>query len=770
MLDLSKPLGVHENIIFYGDHQQDDIVYYLPNEVGLVPIISEDDSNDKKFDFFLEIFKEGTAIKGGLKELEDSSGAIMSLGVQCIASEKRLEKVRDILIDKHHISEDFIFSPPEWKNGSIDLIVLDATTQDNETIGEDTFVESIIGSKKPSLTSSDLKAVFNVRLDRKGASLIAATLQGDRSSIAGVLYDLKFKALQPALDLKIEADLDRCHETVSHIVSAGVKVTYYVTLSAEAKFEFIKEKLIEEGAIKVEVLSQVTDPEMRKMIDETVKEFKDKVMRELFRPMVNTELPEIDLGLTDVMPQIGVAYEFKKKKSFQNKKIAIDYRERSATIKTHNPQAHLWLLGSQIKDDIDNYTKTITFGDLWRENHLETSILHNFEAVDNDLLSAEVLIWRKKDGKKALSKEGGFDIPNDAIPLISFTTTKKKQKKHNIAWITDADEEAGYYYQVKFTYKQNLENISSPVSIFSEVIYSSSQDLIIIPQVLVPLNIFSFRYGNIQKEKITGVDIFIHSKDAQGNQLSQEILSLSDTNKEVIWKLRNHPFYNAYIEEERHFYFADGRPTLQQKAVALLDEELIISDPFAFKNVNLIPVITGINKEEYSEILLQITYKSTSNSFEYNKLFRAKSPNFSLDEITIPILQKGDKVSYKYTAITTDGNLKLLEEGDTDGGPLILKIANPTAKNNLHIVWEGDSPEKEDLDYLRLEFKIEKEDGTKEKLEKIEFSGDTIPKPRDYAYDKGNTLLIKITKRYFSGRKVKTKYQKIETNKLTIKP
>lgn len=769
MLDLSKPLGVHENIIFYGDHQQNDVVYYLPNEVGLAPIISDNNSG-KKFDFFLEIFKEGIAIKGGLKELEDSSGAIMSLGVQCIASKERLDLVRDILIDKHDLPENFVFSPPEWKNGSIDLIVLDATTQDDATIGEDSFVESIIGSKKPSLTSSDLKAIFNVRLDRKGASLVAATLQGDRSSVAGVLYDLKFKALQPALDLKIEANLDRCHDVVSHIVSVGAKVTYYVTLSAEAKFEFIKEKLIEEGAIKVEVLSQVTNPEMRKMIDDTVKEFKDKVMKELFSPMVNTELPEIDLGLADVLPQVGVAYEFKKKKSFHNKKISIDYRERSATLKTHNPQAHLWLLGEQIKDDIDNYTKTVTFSDLWRENYLETSILHDFETENDDLLSAEVLIWRKKDGKKTLSKEGGFDIPDDAIPLISFTTTKKKQEKHNIAWITESNEEAGYYYQVKFTYEQNLENTSSPVSIFSEVIYSSSQDLIIIPQVLVPLNVFSFRYGNIKKEKITGVDIFIRSKDIDGNQLSQEILSLSDTNKEVIWKLRNHPFYNAYVEEERHFHFADDRPTLKQKSIALLDEELIVSDPFEFKNVKLIPVITGINKEDYLEILLQIDYKSSVDSFEYNQLFRAKSPDFSLEEITIPVLQKGDAVTYKYTAITSDGNLIILEEGETSGGPLILKIEKAIPKNGLRLIWEGNSPEKEDLDYLRLEFKIEKEDGTKEKLEKVEFSGDTIPKPVDYEYDKNNTLLIKITKRYFSGRKVKTKYQKIETNQLTIKP
>ena len=177
--------------MFYGDHEQENIVYYLPNEVGLAPFISEGDDQENAYDFFLQIFKEGRAIRGGLEELEDSSGAIMSLGVQCIANEKRLEKARAKLIEAHRLQEDFIFTPPEWKDGSIDLIVLDATTQNKDSINEESFVDSIIGSKKPSLSSSDLKGVFNVRLDRKGAALIAATLKGDRSSVAGVLYDLK---------------------------------------------------------------------------------------------------------------------------------------------------------------------------------------------------------------------------------------------------------------------------------------------------------------------------------------------------------------------------------------------------------------------------------------------------------------------------------------------------------------------------------------------------------------------------------------------------
>lgn len=774
MLDLGKPYGVHENIVFYGDHEQDNIVYYLPNEVSLAPVISDNTEDEKTFDFFLQIFKEGTAIKGGLKELEDSSGAIMSLGVQCTANEEKLERVRETLIDDHNLPDDFFFSLPEWKDGSVDLIVLDSTTQNQDTINDDSFVESIIGSKKPSLSSSDLKSIFNVRLDRKGASLIAATLQGERSSVAGILYNLQFKAMRCALDMTIKADLDRCHQKVSHGFAAGVGIKYgELGISAKAELEFIKEKLIEDGDIEINVLSQVTDADTKKMMNEMIEEFSDKVMRELFSPYISPEIPDIPGGIPNPTPGdgilIGAAYKFRKKKLFHNKTISIDYRQRSATTKIHNPQSHLWLLGNQIKDKIDLYSKTITFSNLWREHHLDIALLHDFDAPINDLLSAEVLIWRKKDGKTS-ELTNRFAIPENVDALASFTFTKDDKEKHAIAWITEADEPSGYFYQTKFTYKQDVENINSPVVVFSHVNYSSSQDLIIIPQVLAPLQRFEFRYGNIDTTKVKGVDIFIRSKDVTGTQINQEILSLSETNQKEVWNIRNQPNSQAYIEEERHYHFSDGRPTLQQGSTTLLDEEIIIADPFEFKRVQIIPVIIGADVQKHLEILLHLSYETTQDNFVFDKLLRAKAPDFTLDELHIPVLEKGDAIAYKFTAVTTNGDLEILQEGVTTGGPLLLKIEDKINENQLLLKWNGPSFESEEINYIRFEFKLEKEDGTTVQLKKEELSGNGIPAPIIYHHKEEGKLFVKITKRFEDGSKEKGKYTEVVTDEIVVTP
>ena len=204
--------------------------------------------------------------------------------------------------------------------------------------------------------------------------------------------------------------------------------------------------------------------------------------------------------------------------------------------------------------------------------------------------------------------------------------------------------------------------------------------------------------------------------------------------------------------------------------MALIDEELIIADPFEFKNVNLIPVITGVISEKYLEILLEIEYNASEDDFKFKQLFRSKAPDFSLDEISIPVLEEGDTVDYKFTAITINGDLEFLEEGKTSGGSLILKIQNKTSEDSLLIKWDGPSFESEEIDYVRIEFKLEKGDGTIEKLNKVELSGDGIPEPISYDYQDDGILYAKIITRYFDGGKDKGKYNPINTKELIIKP
>ncbi len=767
MLDLARPLGIHEDLVFYGDHEQPDLVYYLPNEVSLAPVTGEGtQGTDRTYELFLQIFKEGTAVIGDTAALEKLTGAIMSLGVQCTVRPERLAKALEALKNEYQLSDQLMAAPPVWEDGKIDLIVLDSTTQDDNTTGEEAFVESIIGSKKPSLNTGDLKAIFNVRLDREGAALVSASLQGNRSHVAGVLYELKFNALRPALDLRIHADLDRCHDKVAHILSANVGVTYGgVTISVGAELEFIKQKLVEDGDIKVEVLSQVSDPEMQKLIHETVEEFKDKVVQELFRPIINPgDLPDINLGMQ--MPQISVGYQFKKEKFTHKKVIDIDYRERSISVRLHNPQAHLWLLGAQIKQQWDLYTQTVDFSDLWRENVLRISLLHNFAAENNDLLSAEVLIWRKEAGKTETADSQEFQIPVNTEALASFTFTKNTQEMKTITWTTDAEEAVGYFYQVRFIYAQTVPNLSTPVEILSPVISSQSQDLIIIPEALIPSKRLEVKTGHLNWQAVAGVNLVIRALDEEGTLVDQEIIGLKEDHPVDVWTIRSD--LKLTLEGERQYHFSDGRPDLKVPPVTLLDNEWVINDPFAAASAHtLIPVVVGAS-DQVRELILHVEYQPDGVAFDYKKTFRAQPPGFSLPEIALPVLQSEDTVHWEAMIITQSGQLRNLGSGESRGGPVIIDL-NEANFRTLHIQWQGPSPQMEDLDYMRLEFQVARQEDEGEALQALEFSGPEVPAPVTLTFPLQGQLMMKITKRYLNGQKEKGFWQHVQQESLTVR-
>ncbi|MCB0633969.1 MAG: hypothetical protein KDD15_29765, partial [Lewinella sp.] len=663
MLDLSQPLGEYEGLLCYGDHMKKEVIYYFPDQVRLSRI--PESPNGKAYEINLQIFKEGDAVLDNLEALRASSGSILSMSVECSVEEDRKGKALQ-QIARHLGREpgDLYLSLPPWKSGKADLILLDATTQDNGNLDQDTLVEAIIGSKVPSLNTGDLKSIFNVRLGRKGTALVAASLQGDRDQryVAGVLFHLETNVLRPALDMKMSANLSRVQEKIGHIFSANVGYPPYVGVGVD--LEFLKTKLEEDGDIKVEVISQVSDPAMQKMVRETIDQFKDKILDKLFEPAVMpTDMVAAmvsQLGNKMQAPSanniVQLGYKFKHETNFHDRVIEVDFRERSAISMIHNPQAQLWALGSDL--EMSNYVQVVTFSDLWRENTLHISMLHDFAADGDDLLSAEVLIWRRKDGLEPSPAAGHFSIPETADHLVSFTFTRLDFAEKVISWISEPEEPAGYIYQVKLTYDADRSNINTPAEIFSRPVFSNSRDLVIIPQVLAPARLIEMRLGGtMDPGKVKAVDIKLRIKDAAGQTAGSEVFTLGETQKEATWAVRRPLNEQVFLEQERHYYFRDNRPSLRTEAVEVLEDELIVQDPFDFYQIRIIPVVLGADPERILELLLELDYQAGDSDYRFRRLFRSSTFPFLLEEINLNVIKPEDKVHWKASVVTKDGRL-----------------------------------------------------------------------------------------------------------------
>src|SRR3954466_360845 len=112
MLDLAKPRGIVEGLSLYGDHAEDDLVYMLPDDIGLLP------GPGGAPDALLQVFYPDDGVTHG--DVADAVGSILSLGVRCVVAPERLARIQAAVGDGVRLAI------PPWEDGQVSLLLLDA--------------------------------------------------------------------------------------------------------------------------------------------------------------------------------------------------------------------------------------------------------------------------------------------------------------------------------------------------------------------------------------------------------------------------------------------------------------------------------------------------------------------------------------------------------------------------------------------------------------------------------------------------------------------
>lgn len=653
MLDLSKSYGRYENVTFFGDHQDETIVYYLPDEITL----SKKNDNEDEYEFFLQLFHENKMIDASSTYLEDTAGSILQLSVNCSVAPERLNKAfAELKKNVSTIQEDAILATPLWTDGSVNLITLDESSFDEKNNSE--MVKAIVSSQRPSFTQG-LKSIFNVKYDNQGTELISSAIHSGQSLVA-VDYDLQFAAIRPALDLKITAFLSRCQETAQKNIDVNLKLTYQeFQLDLGAHFEWLTRKMVENGDIKIEVSSQLTSDEEKRQVDKLVDEFKDTVMHHLFRPTLlnnkNSDLANELIKFAEIATpiKVGFCYKFNKEKISEDRILNVDYSERSAIIQHHNPKALLSDINEKIAEHYEDYVKDVIIGELWNSQCVDIELSHNFEDPNNDLHSAEIIIWKHKDGVLDNTPENQFAIPAKTTPLGNFIfTANEEQKKHSISWIiNDDDDDGGYYYQFRFIYSSNVDNHCSPLEIVTAPILSFDRCLTIAPNSYmffrdIPIMIGSGDFSNFEK-----IEVIIEVEDNNGEAISTgKHILLNEQSEQINYTIRGKDRSDLNVWVSKIFYFKKrSEPPLKFPRFLLKDYAVIINDPLI--NKDIFPIILG-DVSNVKKIIINFTITSPIISRPISTSVIIN--NFDEEPFSITIYSSEDLISYTITKIYMD--------------------------------------------------------------------------------------------------------------------
>lgn len=755
MLDLEKSYGIYEGVAFFGDHEDDKIVYYFPDEVIAL------DKEDGDLEFYFQMFYHDNIMTYDVASDECRVGSVLQLGVGCVMPESRLIKALDSLIRKNGLHKDTNAIMPIWIDGSIDLICLDYDYSSSKTPGKrDSLVTSVLGSNKPNLGSSKLEGIFNVLFDKNGTEIIFSSLNSGGSSFIGVLYNLKYNCLSPSVRMRISADLNACQRTASEVIKLGVTFKYKVGVDLSFELEDVFKQMVEKGDVKIDVFSLVESDEEKKRVDEVVRDFKHKIIKELFNISIDKKKETCEGDMENLISKVlnsdnltfldlSLRISLKNEEISVGKKLEVDYSQRTSIVRTFCPNGNLWNIGEKMRCNPKKYVSKTPLGNLFRRRTVKFKLDYDF-SVDKNLVSVEVFVWDRKKGgasiflknkKVANSKSDGF--------ITSFILSEAFGLEKNISWSCEEFIDASYYYQVVFLFSNTSENSLGAFEIKTDPMLSFSDS------ILLSLDTYLY-YKEIKVKVLDSVfDEFSHvdvSVDVYNKTSLIETtnLSLDYLNKEtkILIHYKKNPYIDIYIS--KRYYYKDKKYPIEINSVKLIGQDIIVREPFFYKEI---PVFfSGWDLKD--ELFLVYEVRSKNSRDNISKLIKLSLLD-SCVLINVKLLSLDDIVSFCIYKVFGDG-LKTRTQQLREVVYEVSKISklevdlSESLDDEYLIIWKGNSPKCEDLKYLKVIIKNNRD----EVVHQVKFSGNKRPKDYKFSCDEEETsLCIEVERKYMNGEK-----------------
>ncbi|WP_102126985.1 hypothetical protein [Deinococcus planocerae] len=266
MLLLNSPRSiVVDGLTVFPDHADENQFWVLPGPVQLGRRRA-----DGRASFTFIKFKPA-AVQAGVK-----GGGFLMFEVGMPLDDRAQ---RRILSRLRSLAPDPRLSLVQFDKGTVRCISLDLEgaggTTTNTPPGAFRATEQILGATTPSL-QGDNTAAFSLTLSQEGAIILEQAFHKGTTPV-GVLYDLTFTGMRPALDVEITADLERVYRQFSADLSGQI---YWFKASIEAGFE----KLVQDQAIVIKVINATTDGDREQKEKWALDFFKDHLLTQWFTP------------------------------------------------------------------------------------------------------------------------------------------------------------------------------------------------------------------------------------------------------------------------------------------------------------------------------------------------------------------------------------------------------------------------------------------------------------------------------------------------------
>jgi hypothetical protein len=257
----------------------------------------------------------------------DRSRGFLQLEAQLAPPQTQLQEAREMLAAQ---SASVILTPPHWRRGHVHL----AGWVESEVLAP---IQLSLGA--PSLAGHP-HVVVAAQLDQQAAALAHACLRGDGLPTV-LIFELETLGLAGPLEVEAEADLQAIHD---RLTAEGALTTPY----GRARIAATWESCARDNLIRVRVLDESGDVESQR--SEAMRRVGEDLLSRMFSPFPPPERPAL-LNDTTVAP-IELSFRLTMRREELATHSRWNFRERRAVVMKHYAAASLLdLLGEHDSSD-----------------------------------------------------------------------------------------------------------------------------------------------------------------------------------------------------------------------------------------------------------------------------------------------------------------------------------------------------------------------------------------------------------------------------------
>lgn len=668
MLTFEPPIYRMDGITVFRDHAQTELFYYAAPH----PTLTRQDGR-LMFDLHTYAVELEHSILAGT-DIPDQLGAgFLTMGVDCSLSETRRRGLIAGLATQTGIREDrIILHPIPYHRGRVRLLALDHFGEPGgddasdaplppSVRGRPTFVERILGSGTPSLLG-DLRAIFSLALSQQGVIFLEG-LYRDGAAPVGIVYELDFYGLRPALDVRIHADLARIYEHFGGGLRAG-----YQFLKAEIAAGI--DQLEETGAVDVEITAQVSGDEAQKSKELALSLFKDRIVQELFRPTAPARPPDVKVDMSGIVAGLSgggdVALTLRMHRIEELKRVIYDFRERSPEERTHSPQGFLPIL--------------LTRNELERRIH-RVQLQSDFFEILRLLVSGPPPQDFDNLGIRQIQVR--LIYPDDEVDALERTLVFRRDSTgdRTVAFRRAGRRSLAYTYQVTYEFEPRPGTDADALHYQLPPQVTTARSLVINPHADFGLLDVQVEAGRLHPD-IKEVEAFLAYTSPTTDFRADERFRLDPTTR-YRWVVRTRAQEQETYSATFTYYFNDGT-SYMAPTLTTSDRLLVVNSPFRHDRRLLIR--PNAVSDKTMAITVEIEYRDDHHAY-HRRFLIDMTPPFSSREIAWPILDP-DRMEIRYRVTVAEPGF--LTEGEwQESDETSILVGGPVSRHaqvQIHLI------------------------------------------------------------------------------------